>query len=101
MSVPVLNKWFNVRDVMFRTATPHVHDDLPGGIVLSSPLLKPPLYASCSAQKEWGHSAQPPALLNVHPHVYQELAMCCQPYYFSTHNAGLTQYECGRMKPLL
>ncbi len=23
------------------------------------------------------------------------------PFYFSTHNAGLTQYECGRMKPLL
>ncbi len=29
-----------------------------------------------------------------------ELATCCQPYYFLIHNAGLTQYVCGSMKPL-
>ena len=46
---------------------------------------------SCSTQKEWGHSARPPALLDVSPCLYQELATRRQPYYFSTHNADLTQ----------
>ena len=45
---------------------------------------------------EWGHLARPPVLLDVSPCLYQELATRRQPYYFSTHNAGLPQYECGR-----
>jgi hypothetical protein len=51
--------------------------------------------------KQAVHSARPPALLDVSPCLYQELAMRRQPYYFSTHNAGLAQYKCGRKKPLL
>ena len=37
---------------------------------------------------EWGHLARPPVLLDVSPRLYQELAMCRQHYYLSTHNAG-------------
>jgi hypothetical protein len=44
---------------------------------------------SSSAQKEWGHSAQPPAPLDVHPLPDQELATSRQPYYFPTHTQVL------------
>jgi hypothetical protein len=37
-----------------------------------------------------GHSARPPALLDVSPRLYKGLATHRQPYYFSTHNADLT-----------
>jgi hypothetical protein len=35
------------------------------------------------------------------PRVYQDLVTRFLTYHFSTHNAGPTQYECTRMKPLL
>jgi hypothetical protein len=34
---------------------------------------------SCSAQKEWGYSAHPPALLDVSPRLYKELATRRRP----------------------
>ncbi len=36
-----------------------------------------------TAQKEWGHLARPPALLDVHPLPSQS------PYYFLMHNTGI------------
>jgi hypothetical protein len=40
-------------------------------------------------------------LLDVNPRLYQEMATHQQPYYFSTNNAGLTQWSYETLKPLL
>jgi hypothetical protein len=48
------------------------------------------LMLSCSAQKEWGHSAEPQALLDVHPHLYQELATAVNPTMLNTQRRSYT-----------
>jgi hypothetical protein len=56
---------------------------------------------SGSAQKEWGHSARPPVLLDDLPPAWPRAGYGLSTHLLSNPQCHYTQYECGSMQPLL
>jgi hypothetical protein len=66
-------------------------------LALSLTLLKNVKHCPARLRKNGGHSAWPPALW-IFPLASTKSWLCT---FYPTRNSGFTQYECGRMKPLL